>query len=117
MNRDDLWAEVFDQLKHHQKRTDCTPLEALNRILGYYKISGTPHVDPAQVAAIERKSLSRKEVELIETLHERSEPYVIRRPVVIVRYGGGSYIVDGNKRVNYWLASGETELDVIEITI
>ena len=118
MNTDELWKEVYSQLKHHQKPgIDRTPLQALNRVLKKVQFSDTPVVDPEK-AKISLRNLSRDEVASLRPHHKRSLPVRIRWPIVIVRYREESYIVDGNTRVNWWLASSDTDyMDAIEITI
>ena len=94
-----LWEEVLDQLKHHMKKQDATPIAALNRILRkHYHFDGVQ----TETHSVARLRLAKP----AQNLHHVSmtqPPFRQDIPVVVVRESGSDYVVDGNKRVSAWL--------------
>lgn len=112
----ELWALAYRTLK--PKATDRSPNACLNRLLRE-RISGrTPPEVNELTATIQKESWTRKQLQELERKHERINDKDDNRPLVVVKYGHQKILIDGNHRVNRWLAArtdSEHEVLLIEI--
>lgn len=117
---DNLWQIVETALKaHHRGGRDRAYLFSLNRIFHKYVerdgLERAPLLSD-QTCEITSHVLDRDELAEIELYHERSRPARQDGPVVVVEFEGVRYVVDGNNRLNQWLATdGPIEAEVIVI--
>lgn len=109
--QEELWKEVSDILRHHQKTKDKTPIDALNRLFGeYFPASiNIPHLD-------ERTTNLRKESRTLEELKKvirrdclTKGPNQVDISVVLVKWDKNEYLVDGRRRTNQWAGEGNAE--------
>lgn len=69
-----------------------------------------------QTCKITRHVLDREGLAKLELFHERPKPARQDGPIVVVEFEGLRYVVDGNNRLNQWLATdGPIEAEVIVI--
>ena len=100
-------------MRHHQKTWDATPLDALNRI--FHESSPEPAISEHS-CDISKVSLTAAELKSLRVAHSRIKPYRSTDPIVVVRWRGVTYVVDGNRRVNTARSSpGNEGLDAIVI--
>ena len=117
---DNLWQIVETALKaHHRSGRDRAYLFSLNRIFHkYVKRDGLESVPllSDQTCEITRRIVDRGELARLELYHSIGKPNRQDGPIVVVELEGVRYVVDGNNRLNQWLATNEpVEAEVIVI--
>jgi len=114
---DDLWDQVHAAFEAHRLPTDPNAQAALNRIAA--KCLGSVEVesfDPSN-CGVRQELLSAGDLRTLERYHRKTNPGRTHEPIVVLEFGGRRLVVDGNKRVNKWIADGALELrSVIIIT-
>lgn len=109
---DQLWKEVSEILRHHQKQPkDKTPIDALNRLFGEYfpRSINVPHLnDKTTNLRKERRTLDElKKVIRRDCLTK--DPNQTDISVVVVKWDKNEYLVDGRRRTNQWAEEGNVE--------
>ena len=117
---DNLWQIVETALEaHHRCGKDRAYLFSLNRIFHkYVNRDGLERVPllSDETCEITRHVLDREGLVKLELFHERPKPARQDGPIVVVEHQGVRYVVDGNNRLNLWLAAnGSIEAEVIVI--
>jgi len=112
----ELWALVYGTMK--PKVTDPSPNACLNRLVRE-RISGRapPEVNE-MTATIQREFWTVEQLQALERKHERVNDENDNRPLVVVKYSHRKLLIDGNHRVNRWLAAqsgSQREVLVIEV--
>lgn len=103
---DDLWEQVYATFEAHRLRTDPDAQAALNRIAA--KCLGLSEVrsfDPSN-CRVRRELLRQEALRTLKRYHQRKEPLRDYEPIVVIEWRGRSWVVDGNTRVNKWIADG-----------
>lgn len=113
----ELWALAYGTLK--PKATDPSPKACLNRLVRE-RISGRAPPEVNEITAtIRRESWTLEQLQALERKHERVNDKDDNRPLVVVKYGDRKLLIDGNHRLNRWLAArsgGHREVLLIEVT-
>lgn len=118
-DQDALWDELMRLMAHHQKRTDATPLAALNRIFRELVPPqfGAFVVDLKSCKA-NREQFSWEQLsDLVRKDTTAMEPSHVGDPIIVVAIENNMYVVDGRRRVNRWVAkrcSGYLEAIVVQ---
>jgi len=104
-----LWAEACDVLRWHNKNADSC-IQTLNRLW-----RKSPWVaDPGALPVLAERQLQLTEERwslerLEDLLHERQRtlntPHSVTPPIIVVRWDGTDYLIDGRTRINYWARS------------
>lgn len=100
-----LWLEVFAQLAYHIRGEDVTALDALNRRASLVMANelGQMRVLIPSGTTIEERWLGHDELRAVRRFHRRRSP--ARRelePLILLRWEGQLWALDGSKRVNLW---------------
>lgn len=114
-----LWGEFHGLLCHHQKLQDKTPIDAANRIFRkLLRNLGRNEADAPSIAencVVISKVLwttddlaAAKRMDEIDTKSEG-----LRCPVVIVESAGILYVIDGRRRVNYWVQQQDASMHAV----
>ena len=110
----ELWDLVFRTLK---PKTAESPQACLNRLVRE-RISNKKLVVDSSTSDIRRELLPTAELKRLVRKHDRTNDIDDRRPIVVVEYEGQPLLIDGNHRVNCWLASSPIpEHDVLWISV
>lgn len=102
-----LWDEALSLLEFHRKAHDSTAIDVLNRLVSE-RVSGIRGVRLGPDSCTIRED--RWPIERLasaERKHQRDAPRYMIEPVIVVAYAGRTLLIDGNNRVNEWLARGE----------
>lgn len=104
-NEEKLWVDVERVLSHHQKQSDATPIDVLNRLFGEYFKGRQDVVQLSKDSCRVRvEKLSWESLDSIVRKDKISRtPRHTGDPVVAVSYGGNMYLIDGRRRVNKWV--------------
>lgn len=107
------WEPVWKVLDHHKKK--FTPQHALNRLFHEQRSDG-PHLTPS-TATVQKQFWSIHQLD--RTIRKDSVttgPAMLDVPIVVVRWDGKDYLIDGRRRVNTWVKKGSQKLhDVLLI--
>ena len=105
----DLWRQVHAAFHPHRLGTDRDAQAALNRIAA--KCLGSREVKPFDSAncTIRQDFLDSAELLVLKRYHDKRTPGRVHEPIVVLEYGGERWVIDGNKRVNKWIADGCTQ--------
>lgn len=104
----ELWALAYRTLK--PKPTDSSPDACLNRLVRE-RISGRAPAEVNENTATIRKELwTLEQLESLDRKHDRVNDMDDNRPLVVVKYGDRKLLIDGNHRVNRWLAGRSDSL-------
>lgn len=112
----ELWALAYGTLKPKPK--DPSANACLNRLVRE-RISGRVPAELNENTATIRKELwTLEQLESLDRKHVRMNDVDDNRPLVVVMYGDRKLVIDGNHRVNRWLAErsgGLREVLLIEV--
>jgi hypothetical protein len=106
-----LWDEVAEVLKWHN-RSGHNCVDTINRLLAKHPAARKL----AKHLRVQRESSSVcAESRSIETLWHlihpklvtRAAPHATNVPVVVLRFSGVEYLLDGRRRINYWNRTNE----------
>lgn len=106
-----LWKELCMQMGFHRKGAD-TDEQTLNRLfckaLAPEAKTDLPSLTPKTVK-ISKKRWTAAELKalLTESHHTELEPENSEGAVVVVRWQNKNYLLDGRRRINCWLRSGD----------
>jgi hypothetical protein len=103
---DRLWREARDAFEPHRLRPiDRDAQMALDRIAAKC----------LRISFNERNCTIREEVLDLDGLrelivyHENASPGQDHEPIIVLSFKGARYVIDGNKRVNAWRATGRPQ--------
>lgn len=97
-----LWREVERVVSHHQKISDPTPFDALNRLFREYfrGRKDVPNLGKDN-CRVRMEKLGWKELDRIVRKDKKTRnPRHVGDPIVVVEFDGQAYLVDGRRRVN-----------------
>ena len=112
----DLWVLAYETLK--LKATDASPSACLNRLVRERISSRTPADVNENTATIRKERWTLEQLQALERKHDRTNDKDDNRPLVVVKYGDRILLIDGNHRVNRWLAArarAQREVLLIEV--
>jgi hypothetical protein len=117
-NGDALWNQAEDLLRHHQKSSDATPLDALNRLFH----EAAPKAKAIRLSnancRIASESWSTEKLSGLYRRHDRANPKDEACPILLVRWRSNHYLIDGANRINKWLKENkEGEHAVLVIVV
>ena len=100
----ELWRQVQASFEPHRLPTDKTAQAALNRIA--QKCRKTPEWRPFDEATctIREQTLEARELAKLTRFHNRKTPAWVCEPIVVLEIDGKLLVIEGNKRVNKWIA-------------
>lgn len=98
---EELWRQIRESFEWHRIRGfDSDAQAAMDRVamkcLGY---SFNDTNCTVREETLDETSLQKLKLRLGQT----SEPRRSGGPIVLLRYGGEMYVIDGNRRVNKWI--------------
>jgi hypothetical protein len=109
-----LWAHC------HPEWGDRLPLDVFNRLLaknirndGWTKNTHLT-IQPQQVAS-RQEQWTTDDLAKLPRGHGSSKGDDFACPIVIVEYDGAQRLLDGNHRINRWIATGDTRLHAVNI--
>ncbi len=100
-----FWDKMCEVIKYHNHAKHCC-IDTINRLL-----RKNPHVDPQSPPQVSRQALkvsaeSRSLANLWVLIHETqitsAEPGSLSPAVIVLRWNGQEYLMDGRRRINYW---------------
>ena len=105
-NETELWDELCEIIAWHDKPgDDC--IATLNRLLRKH-----PRVRPEQRALRISRSTHRLSVEswkpdrlwqlILPSQVTKDPPRSAQEAVIVARFAGADYLIDGRRRINYW---------------
>ena len=101
-----LWDEALSLLDFHRKASDATPVDVVNRLV-CERIAGALAVRLGpNTCAIREDYWPIDRLASTERKHQCDTPRHMIEPVIVVEYEGHALLIDGNNRVNEWLARG-----------
>jgi len=106
---DELWRQVAEAFEPHRLDTDPDWLAALNRIAAKCLASGGASVFNSSSCAIRGQVLTPSQLSSLKTYRDKTTPGRIQEPIVVLEFAGESWVIDGNKRVNKWVAEHDTQ--------
>lgn len=123
-NTDALWRQLEKALSHHRKvrLNERTGIDVFNRLFREHAkrdgLADIPVLNPS-TCSIRLESWTVKQIGAsVRAKHTRAEPMRLDGPLIMVERSEYRYLIDGNNRLNYWMASGdEVGRDVIVVGI
>lgn len=112
----ELWALAYGTLK--PKATDPSPNACLNRLVRERISSRAPPEVNEATATIQKEVWTLEQLQALERKHDRVNDKDDNRPLVVVKYSDRKLLIDGNHRVNRWLAArsgSQREVLLIEV--
>ena len=105
--QNDLWAEALAAFEAHRIRTTIDPdaQATLNRIAAKclrFSFDGT-------TCEIREEALTLDDLKRLEVFHRDAKPGRDVEPIVVLSFKSKRYVIDGNKRVNAWRATGKPQ--------
>jgi hypothetical protein len=102
-----LWEQLFDAIiwKRGVKRLELAPLKKFNDLVNEW-VPGIQHLSP-ESCHIFKRTLTREHLHALSRKHDKSEPYRIDGTIILFRHGNTDHVIDGNNRVNHWLAEDD----------
>ena len=104
-----LWREIYDLLRHRHFAPGHDEVDTLNRLLSrppWAKDGRAPFKVTRQNSRVIAESwrLARlwQLIETNPTLRTDTPPATAVGAVVVVRWGGAEYLLDGRRRINHW---------------
>lgn len=97
-----LWSETERVLSYHQKKSDPTPLDALNRLFREH-LKGCKDVPSLgrDSCSIRIEKLGWTDLDRLSRKDkETRNPRYKGDPIVAIEFEGKAYLVDGRRRVN-----------------
>lgn len=104
----DLWGEAISALAWHIPRKDASPLERIERLTKEHFPSIAQPINP-ETCNIWEEICSPDTIRSLKRWHLKSKPQRQGGRLVLFRHQGVYAIVDGNNRVNFWLAGDQVE--------
>lgn len=99
-----LWELAYSCLEHHRKSNDGTANDALNRLVREYVPAARDVRLGEENCSIREESWTNDQLAQVARRHSRANPKHEAGPLLVVVYNGVGYLVDGNNRVNKWIA-------------
>src|SRR5262245_38709949 len=102
---ENLWAEARALFEPHRMPIDRDGQAALNRIAAKclrFSFDST-------TCAIWEEALTLDDLNRLEVFHRDAKPGREVEPIVVLSFKGKRYVIDGNKRVNAWRATGKPQ--------
>jgi len=107
---DDLWDQVYAAFEAHRLPTDPSAQAALNRIAAKcLRSEEVKSFDPSN-CGLRQELLSAEDLRTLERYHQKTNPQRTHDPIVVLEFEGRRLVVDGNKRVNKWVADATSQL-------
>ena len=114
------WDQVCEILKYHREKISC--VEKINRIWIKSPLLGNldelPYLMQNNTHLFTETWRFEKVLKLIEhpKLKTSLEPRSLEGAIVVVRWKGNDYLMDGKRRINYWnRKKGKELMEVIII--
>jgi hypothetical protein len=107
-SKDDLWQQAFQAFEAHRLATDPNAQAALDRIASKcLRLGERRSFDPSN-CTIRQEVLNAEDLPTLERYHNKKTPGRIHEPIVLLEIDGRRLVIDGNKRVNRWIAERAT---------
>lgn len=101
-----LWNRIYAALEGHRLPTDADAQAALDRIAAkVLRLPGRRSFNPS-TCSVRKEPLSVEALRALEVYHRRASPQLDHETIVVLQCGERRVVVDGNNRVNRWLATG-----------
>lgn len=118
-----LFPELQHILKFHRRESDTT-MSTLNRLFQgnvahvYKELGFQRCVFHAHRIILQKECWSTKKLSALRRCHARKKVGGDKKlPIVLVRLNGRDHLIDGNTRINYWVAAHDKKMhDVIIVT-
>lgn len=103
MNDDlELWRRIHSAFEGHRGVNDHNAQAALERIAMKCLGLQAHRQFNSMNCSVKETSLNRSDLETIRVYHRRADPKRHDPTIVLIRFNGDLYAVDGNNRVNHW---------------
>ncbi|MGH8251538.1 MAG: hypothetical protein ACREVI_12715 [Steroidobacteraceae bacterium] len=103
----ELWHEMCEVMKWHNRPRHCC-VDTINRLLAKHPVTKGQR----KTIRVTRESLvisaeTRSIEQLWQLIHRkhltRKPPGTTEVAVVVLRFGGNEYLLDGRRRINHWM--------------
>jgi hypothetical protein len=101
---DDLWPEVYQAFPYPRDRVQSEINRIAMKCLKQAGVVPDVEVFDASTCDVTKVLVARSELAKLVRYHDRTTPTDRTSPIVIVRAGGTDVVVEGNNRVNKWVA-------------
>ena len=102
-----LWHQVHAAFEFHRKKADPNAQAAMDRVAAKCIGSSTPVSFNATNCLLREELLSSVSLHELTLYHKRGTPYHRKAPIVVLLHKGKKIVIDGNTRVNAWIAHGD----------
>ena len=106
----ELWKELCEIIDYHDKPgDDC--IETLNRLLHKHPLARVPLLSMRITRESHRLSVESWSPDRLWQLIQPSQvthdpPRSAQEAVIVARFGGVDYLIDGRRRINFWKREG-----------
>jgi hypothetical protein len=99
-----LWRRIHPSFEYHREATDCDAQTAMDRIASKCIRSSTRKSFNPSNCSVREDSLPASSLQNLKLYHSRANPYHLNGPIIILLYDQERVVIEGNNRVNAWLA-------------
>ena len=104
-----VWRHVEEAFEPHRQETDPNWVAALNRIAVKCLAFGGASVFNSSTCTIREEVLTPSQVSSLRTYGDNKTPGRMQEPIVVLEFAGSRWVIDGNKRVNKWVAERDNQ--------
>lgn len=99
-----LWKQIYDSFKYHRTSSNPNAQSAMDRIA--MKCLGLPKRESfnPKTCTVREGILSADSLRDLKLYHPRNQPHHLNGPIVVLIYKGEKVVIEGNNRVNTWIA-------------
>jgi hypothetical protein len=113
----ELWCRIHESFKYHREATDPDAQAAMDRIATKCIRLSTRKSFNANNCAVREGLLEATSLHELRLYHSRAHPYHLNGPIIVLLYEGAKVVIEGNTRVNAWIAGqypGPFEVIIVE---
>lgn len=100
----ELWRRIHESFEYHRGESDPDAQAAMGRVAAKCLGLSTPKSFNVTNCAVREELLSATSLHDLKRYHQRASPYHLNGPIVVLGYGGDRVVIEGNNRVNAWIA-------------
>jgi hypothetical protein len=101
---EELWRRIHESFEYHREATDPDAQAAMDRIATKCIRSSTRKSFNANNCAVREGLFAATSLHELRLYHSRANPYHLNGPIIILLYDGAKVVIEGNTRVNVWIA-------------
>jgi hypothetical protein len=99
-----LWQCIYNSFEYHRKESDHNAQAAMDRVaMKCIGLCDRRSFNPGN-CTVREEILSADALQNLKLYHNRTNPYHLAGPIIVLLYGGQKVVIEGNTRVNEWIS-------------